>query len=201
MLAWPGARRAVTGPVPLGPGCPQRGSGFASGSDVSGRRGAEGARRAGRPGRLHGGALEPTDTQPQSPLLRGRGASEPQGHSRPRGLRAPSGVAGGHPVRTAQSFKAECTVSGPGRLLRGHLSLWPQRGGPCGQSRHPTPAPCPWKAPAPAAHRGPPGRVSLRTQALLAWTPCAPRVKVQIVKPDLKQASEASVLLNQVSTF
>lgn len=110
MLAWPGARRAVTGPVPLGPGCPQRGSGFASGPDVSGRRGAEGARRAGRPGRLHGGALEPTDTQPQSPLLRGRGASEPQGHSRPRGLRAPSGVAGGHPVRTAQSFKAECSV-------------------------------------------------------------------------------------------
>lgn len=43
VLGWPGARRVVTSPVPLGPRCPQRGSGFASGSDVSGRRGTEGA--------------------------------------------------------------------------------------------------------------------------------------------------------------
>ena len=64
--------------------------------------------------------------------------------------------------------------------------------GRCGQSRHPQPPDSsrPRTAPAPAAHRCPPGRVSPRTQA-----------SVQIVKPDLKQAAEASVLLNQVSTF
>lgn len=86
----------------------------------------------------------------------------------------------------SQSFEAECAVSAPGRLLRGRLSLWPQRGADADRAASPRRR----TAPTPAAHRCPPGRVSPRTQAL-----------VQIVKPDLKQAAEASVLLNQVSTF
>lgn len=174
---WAGGDRARAAGGKEGVGPKPRGPGVCSGAQ--GLPPAQMCRAAGGRGRCR------AHTASVPLCWESREASEPRGHSWLRGLRAPSG-SGGHPVEpsTVRALRQSAQCPRRAALLRGRLSLWPQRAdadkppAPLADNSHPT------------AHRCPPGRVSPRTQAL-----------VQIVKPDLKQAAEASVLLNQVSVL
>lgn len=103
----------VASPVPLGPRCPQRGSGFASGSDVSGRRCERVVLSGCR------AVLEPVGTRPQSPLLRGGGVGA-------SGTRPAAG-----PLCTQQGRRWPSRQSSAVRALR-QSAQCPGRGVCCG---------------------------------------------------------------------